>query len=60
MRKMRYISVTSSVKKEIASELSCTIQAVYKALNYKSDGALAEQARALAFQKGGFHAFKNV
>ena len=60
MRKVKYISVSPQQKKEISLEIGCCLQAVYNALNYKTDGELADRVRTLALKKGGFIAYKNV
>lgn len=60
MRKVKYISVSPQQKKEISAEIGCCLQAVYNALNYKTDGELANRVRSLALKKGGFHTQKII
>lgn len=60
MRKTKYITLPTSVKYDIQTEVGCSRQAVYDALYFRSDGDTAQRIRRLALSRGGKETFKLV
>lgn len=55
-KKVRFIDVAPSIKKEIAAELGCTVDTVNNALNltYPTYGQQPDRIRRMARERGGF------
>ncbi|KAA6339739.1 hypothetical protein EZS27_012337 [termite gut metagenome] len=53
MRKGKYIELPAETKEIIARECNVSIQAVYDALNHKTNSKRANAIRAAAMNRGG-------
>ena len=59
-KRKKFISLPPEYKREIAADFGCIIDTIDNALNYRTEGDLAERIRKRAKEMGGVEAIKII